>query len=294
MFPTPKPSLSPNTYAYESEPLVKATGFREYDARWLFEKEINLMGVQALGMGLGTLIRQMGVRPDIVIGHDFRSYSASIKYALITGLLAAGCKVHDIGLAVTPMAYFAQFALDVPCVAMVTASHNDNGWTGVKMGAQRPLTFGPDEMTRLKDIVLGAKFDLPGGGAYHFVENFPARYIADLTDRPKLKRRLKVVVACGNGTAGAFAPQVLEAVGCEVVPLDCTLDHSFPRYNPNPEDMKMRCWRTTLMSASASTATATAAAWSTTRARRFSPTRSASCSRATCRACIRMRNSSST
>ena len=60
--------------------------------------------------------------------------------------MAAGCRVHDIGLAVTPMAYFAQFDLDVPCVAMVTASHNDNGWTGVKMGANRPLTFGPDEM----------------------------------------------------------------------------------------------------------------------------------------------------
>jgi phosphomannomutase/phosphoglucomutase len=239
MFPTPKPALSPNTYAYESEPMVKATGFREYDARWLFEKEINLMGMQALGMGLGTLIREMGVAPEVVVGHDFRSYSASIKYALATGLMAAGCRVRDIGLAVTPMAYFAQFDLDVPCVAMVTASHNDNGWTGVKMGAQRPLTFGPDEMTRLKDIVLGAKFDLAGGGSYHFVENFPARYIADLTDRPKLAHRLKVVAACGNGTAGAFSPRVLEAIGCEVVPLDCTLDHSFPRYNPNPEDMAM-------------------------------------------------------
>src|SRR5271155_4487853 len=239
MLPKPEPVLTPNTYAYETRPMVKPTGFREYDARWLFEKEINLMGMQALGMGLGTLIRQMGVRPEIVVGHDFRSYSASIKYALITGLLAAGCKVHDIGLAVTPMAYFAQFELDVPCVAMVTASHNDNGWTGVKMGAQRPLTFGPDEMTRLKDIVLGAKFDLPGGGSYHFVENFPARYIADLTNRPKLKRRLKVVVACGNGTAGAFAPQVMQAIGCEMVPLDTELDYTFPKYNPNPEDMEM-------------------------------------------------------
>jgi phosphomannomutase / phosphoglucomutase len=239
MFPVPKPALSPNTYAYESEPLVKATGFREYDARWLFEKEINLMGVQALGMGLGTLIRQMNIASEIVTGHDFRSYSASIKYALITGLMAAGCRVHDIGLAVTPMAYFAQFALDVPCVAMVTASHNDNGWTGVKMGANRPLTFGPDEMTRLKEIVLGAEFDLRGGGSYRFVENFPARYITDLTSRPKLKRRIKLIAACGNGTAGAFAPRVLEAMGCEVVPLDCELDHTFPRYNPNPEDMKM-------------------------------------------------------
>jgi phosphomannomutase/phosphoglucomutase len=239
MFPTPKPALTPNTYAYESAPLVKPTGFREYDARWLLEKEINLMGVQALGIGLGTLIRQMGVKPEIVVGHDFRSYSASVKMALTAGLLAAGCKVHDIGLAMTPMAYFAQFALDVPCVAMVTASHNDNGWTGVKMGANRPLTFGPNEMKRLKQIVLEGKFDLRGGGSYAFVENFPDRYIADLTTRPKIKRKLKVVAACGNGTAGAFAPKVLAAIGCDVLPLDCELDYTFPRYNPNTEDMKM-------------------------------------------------------
>jgi phosphomannomutase/phosphoglucomutase len=239
MFPTPSPALKPNTYAFESSPLVKPTGFREYDARWLLDREINLMGVQALGMGLGTLIHQLGVRPEIVTGHDFRSYSAAVKMALVCGLMAAGCKVRDIGLALSPMAYFAQFELDVPCVAMVTASHNDNGWTGVKMGAARPLTFGPDEMGRLKEIVLGAHFDLTGGGEYRFVEDFPARYIADLTRRPKLKRRLRVVAACGNGTAGAFVPQVLEAIGCEVVPLDCDLDYTFPKYNPNPEDMKM-------------------------------------------------------
>jgi phosphomannomutase / phosphoglucomutase len=239
MFPKPQPALRPNTYEYESAPLVKPTGFREYDARWLLEKEINLMGVQALGMGLGTLIRELGVRPEIVTGHDFRAYSAAVKMALVSGLLAAGCKVHDIGLALSPMAYFAQFDLDVPCVAMVTASHNDNGWTGVKMGANRPLTFGPDEMGRLKEIVLGARFDLRGGGAYAFVENFPQRYIADLTKRLRLKRALKVVAACGNGTAGAFAPRVLEAIGCEVVPLDCDLDYTFPKYNPNPEEMKM-------------------------------------------------------
>src|ERR1700676_1308600 len=192
MVSKPKPSLKPNTYAYESEAMVKATGFREYDARWLFGSEINLMGVEALGLGLGTLIHELGVKPQLVTGHDFRSYSASIKMALVNGLLAAGIEVKDIGLALTPMAYFAQFDLDVPCVAMVTASHNDNGWTGVKMGANRPLTFGPDEMTRLKEIVLGAKFDLAGGGSYVFVENFAARYIADLTKRPKLKRKLKV------------------------------------------------------------------------------------------------------
>jgi phosphomannomutase/phosphoglucomutase len=197
------------------------------------------MGVEALGLGLGTLIGELGREQRLVTGHDFRSYSASIKMALVNGLIAAGCRVYDIGLALTPMAYFAQFDLDVPCVAMVTASHNDNGWTGVKMGVDRPLTFGPDEMTRLKDIVLGGQFKSKAGGAYEFVANFPQKYIADLTNRPKLKRRLKVVCACGNGTAGAFAPQVLEKIGCEVVPLDCELDHTFPKYNPNTEDLKM-------------------------------------------------------
>ncbi len=239
MYPKPEASLTPNTYAFESSPLVKPTGFREYDARWLFPNEINLMGVQALGMGIGTLVHEMGVRPDIVTGHDFRGYSSSIKYALITGMMAAGLRVKDIGLALSPMAYFGQFALDCPAVAMVTASHNDNGWTGVKMGANRPLTFGPEEMGRLRDIVLNAAFKLREGGAYEFVANFRDTYIADLLNRPKLKRKLKVVAACGNGTAGAFAPQVLEAMGCEVVPLDTELDYTFPRYNPNPEDMKM-------------------------------------------------------
>ncbi|GGE76603.1 phosphomannomutase/phosphoglucomutase [Stappia taiwanensis] len=239
MFPLPVAQLLPNTPEFESHPMVKPTGFREYDARWLFEKEINLMGIQALGMGVATLMHERGTRPDIVVGHDFRSYSASIKMALITGLMAGGVRVHDIGLALSPMAYFAQFALDVPAVAMVTASHNDNGWTGVKMGIDRPLTFGPDEMTRLKELVLTATFKPAEGGAYRFVENFADVYIRDLTDRAKLSRPIKVVAACGNGTAGAFAPKVLEALGAEVVPLDCELDHSFPRYNPNPEDMKM-------------------------------------------------------
>ena len=130
MFPKPQPQLLPNTYAYESRPMVKPTGFREYDARWLFEQEINLMGAEALGLGLARLLKDLGVKREIVVGHDFRSYSASIKLAMTAGLMAGGAQVRDIGLAITPMAYFAQFALDTPAVAMVTASHNENGWTG--------------------------------------------------------------------------------------------------------------------------------------------------------------------
>jgi phosphomannomutase / phosphoglucomutase len=242
----PVADVLPNSFGFETRPLVKPTGFREYDARWWFghsaspkAPELNLMGVQALGMGIGTLIRRLGAGPDIVTGHDFRSYSMSIKLALVSGLMAAGARVKDIGLALSPMAYFAQFALDVPSVAMVTASHNENGWTGVKMGAQRPLTFGPEEMGALKAIVLDGDFDLTGGGSYEFVPDFRQTYLDDVTAGVKLTRRIKVVAACGNGTAGAFAPEMLERIGCEVIPLDVELDHSFPRYNPNPEDMEM-------------------------------------------------------
>lgn len=239
MFPKPRTDLKPNTVEFERFPQIKPTGFREYDARWLYPEEINLMGIQAIGLGLAALHRERGKPARIVVGHDYRSYSAAIKTSLISGLLAGGAEVHDIGLALSPVAYFAQFALDVESVAMVTASHNDNGWTGIKMGFDRPLTFGPDDMSALKEIVLSGTATAADGSRYYFHDDLAARYMADLQDRPAYKRRLKAVVACGNGTAGAFAPQVLEAVGLDVVPLHCSLDHSFPNHNPNPEDMAM-------------------------------------------------------
>lgn len=239
MLPAPRADLVANTFDYEVQPLVKATGFREYDARWLFGPEINLLGVQALGLGLGTYIHELGQK-RIVIGHDFRSYSLSIKQALTIGLVAAGCEVLDIGLAVSPMAYFAQFDLDAPCVAMVTASHNENGWTGVKMGAQRPLTFGPDEMGRLKEIVLKGEWKQRPGGSVAHIAGVAERYIADVASRGQISRPLKVVAACGNGTAAAFAPEALRRMGVAVVvEMDCELDWSFPKYNPNPEDSVM-------------------------------------------------------
>jgi len=242
----PHASLVPNSWEFENEALIKPTGFREYDARWWFghpgsdkAPDLNLYGVQMLGMGLGTLIHELGVAPKIVVGHDFRSYSLSVKQALEVGLMAAGIEVHDIGLALSPVAYYAQFDLDIPCVAMVTASHNSNGWTGVKMGVDRPLTFGPDEMSRLREIVLSGSAKVQSGGGYVRQEGVAARYLDDVAADVSINRPLKVVAACGNGTAGAFAPQALRAMGAEVIEMDCELDHSFPRYNPNPEDMKM-------------------------------------------------------
>ena len=215
-------------------------GFREYDARWLYPENINLKGIINLGKGLGSQIIHHTKKnnPRVVVGHDYRSYSEDIKENLKKGLISTGCFVEDLGLSLSPMVYFAQFNLDSDAVAMVTASHNENGWTGVKMGIKKGLTHAPEEMKELKEITLKSKF-LEGKGKEKKIENFQDIYKNDLIKKNKLNKKIKVIAACGNGTAGIFAPDILRGIGCEVVELDCKLDWTFPKYNPNPEDMEM-------------------------------------------------------
>ncbi len=235
----PAATVSQNTWEFLRDAMITPTGFREYDARWKYPDDINLPGITALGMGLGTQMYKEGIEPVIAVGNDYREYSLTVKNALMLGLIQAGIKVRDIGPALSPMAYFSQFHLDAPAVAMVTASHNPNGWTGVKMGFQRPLTHGPDEMGRLRDIVLNGEQVAREGGSYEFVHGVREAYIDDLCGDFKMTRKLRVVCATGNGTASAFAPEVLERIGVEVVPSHNQLDYNFPHYNPNPEAMEM-------------------------------------------------------
>jgi phosphomannomutase/phosphoglucomutase len=215
-------------------------GFREYDARWLYEKDINKAGIKNLGKGLGTQIIKHTKKnnPRVIVGHDYRSYSEEIKLELKKGLISTGCFIEDVGLSLSPMVYFAQFNLDADAIAMVTASHNENGWTGVKMGIKKGLTHAPEEMQELKDITLNQKF-IEGQGDQKKIDNFQQVYKDDLINKNKIKKKIKAVVACGNGTAGIFAPDILRGIGCEVVELDCNLDWTFPKYNPNPEDLEM-------------------------------------------------------
>ena len=215
-------------------------GFREYDARWLYEKDISRDGITNLGKGLGTQIKIHTKKnnPRVIVGHDYRSYSEEIKSALKKGLISTGCFIEDVGLSLSPMVYFAQFNLDADAVAMITASHNENGWTGVKMGIKKGLTHAPEEMQELKDITLNEKFT-SGEGAEKKIENFQEIYKNDLIKGNKINKKLKAIVACGNGTAGVFAPDILRGIGCEVIELDCELDWTFPKYNPNPEDLEM-------------------------------------------------------
>ena len=136
------------------------------------------------------------------------------------------------------MVYYAQFNLEADAVAMITASHNENGWTGVKMGIKKGLTHAPEEMKELKDLTLNQNF-IKGEGSEKQIKNFKEIYEKDLIDKNKIEKKIKAVVACGNGTAGVFAPGILRGIGCEVIEIDCNLDWSFPKYNPNPEDLEM-------------------------------------------------------
>ncbi len=216
---------------------IDPLGFREYDARWLYPKNINNLGIESVGKGFGTQIKKKIDNPNVIVGYDYRSYSETVKENFVKGLLSTGCNVQDIGLCLSPTVYFSQFKLKSDAVAMITASHNENGWTGIKMGIEKGLTHCKEEMSELKDIVLSEKFT-SGKGTYKSIKDFNKIYINELS-KNKIKKKIKVVAACGNGTAGIFAPDILRGIGCDVIELDCKLDYSFPKYNPNPEDMKM-------------------------------------------------------
>ena len=138
---------------------INPNGFREYDARWLYEKDIDLDGITDLGKGLGSQIikHTNKTNPRVIVGHDYRSYSEDIKKALTNGLTSTGCNVEDIGLSLSPTVYFSQFNLNSDAIAMVTASHNENGWTGVKMGIKKGLTHAPEETVSYTHLTLPTK-----------------------------------------------------------------------------------------------------------------------------------------
>lgn len=220
---------------------IAPQGFREYDVRWRYPDEIDLPGLTRLGQGIGAQLARRGI-PEIAVGHDLRSYAPAVAEALIQGLLTAGARVEEIGLALSPMMYFAYGALPVGAIAMVTASHNPNGWTGVKIGMEPPLTHGTEDMAELRQIVLEAPplvAKTPGTRLTGRGDALRAAYLDDLAEGRALSRPLRVVCATGNGTAGAFAPHLLARMGATVLPRHTALDPSFPHYNPNPEGHEM-------------------------------------------------------
>ncbi|MEI9814704.1 MAG: phosphomannomutase/phosphoglucomutase [Acidobacteriota bacterium] len=225
-----------NSYDYFERTLMTPNGFREYDVRWLLGKEVNPNGFTLLGKSYGTYAKRVLGQSKVVVGHDFRKYSQDLCNAFILGLLASGMDVVDIGMALSPMLYFSQHLFNCKAGAMITASHNENGWTGIKIACGLSATLGPDDIIAFRKIVEGGDYET-GKGFYESTGVVYEDYKNDALKDGPLPKKLKVVLAAGNGTAGRFVPQALRELGCEVVELDCTPDWDFKRYNPNPEDV---------------------------------------------------------
>ncbi len=230
---------SPCSWSFNEDIWISPNGFREYDCRWRFPEEINHLGLTEIGKALGTYINELGKSSDIIVGCDFRSYSPAVKNALNIGLISSGMKILDIGTVISPMAYYARVKLGIPNLCMITASHNPNGWTGIKVGIEHPFTLAPKDIRALKTIVFSGKTRMKDGGQYKQYTTMARDYIHHLTKDVKIKRRLSVVCATGNGTASYFAPDLLKRMGIEVIPLHTEPDSSFPNYNPNPESLVM-------------------------------------------------------
>ncbi|MBN1571554.1 MAG: phosphomannomutase/phosphoglucomutase [Acidobacteria bacterium] len=225
-----------NSFQYFEKTMIAPNGFREYDLRWLLGKEINPNGFVLMGRSYGTYLLRVLGKSQAIIGHDFRAYSQNLSFAFIVGLLSSGVDVIDIGLAITPMVYFAQHHLQCDGAAAITASHNENGWTGIKLAKGLSSTLGPDDIQLLRGIVEKGDFE-SGRGEYRSVEGIFDEYLKDILKAGRLARLPKVVFAAGNGTAGLYGPAVLRALGCDVVELHCEGDWDFPNHNPNPEDV---------------------------------------------------------
>ena len=225
-----------NSYEYFEKTLITDNGFREYDVRWLIGDEINANGFLVLGKAYGTMAQEVLGEKKVVVGHDFRKYSQDLQRSLVVGLMSTGIHVIDIGLALTPMVYFAQHHFNVKAACQVTASHNENGWCGMKIAQGLSSTLGPEGILQFKDIVHRDTF-LTGNGSYECVDGVDELFIQDAVGGYKLKKRIKVVVAAGNGTGGRYAPEAMRRLGCDVVEVDCTADWDFKRHNPNPEDV---------------------------------------------------------
>jgi len=207
--------------------------FRSYDIRGLVGTQLNEQVMFALGQALGSAALCQN-QQSIVVGGDGRLSSPVLQRSLTEGLLDAGLEVIGIGQVPTPVLYYATHVLPSRSGAMVTGSHNPSDYNGLKMVIdQKVLTqeavIGLRERIIEKDLITGRK------GSLQQIEIID-RYIAEVAGEIKVSRPLKVVVDCGNGVPGAVAPRLFEALGCEVVPLYCEVDGSFPNHHPDPAE----------------------------------------------------------
>ena len=209
---------------------VAASIFKAYDIRGVVPASLNEAVAEALGLAFGTQARQQGEN-TVAVGRDGRLSGPALSAALIRGLVAAGVDVIDIGLATTPMLYFAASTLCKSGI-QVTGSHNPRDYNGFKMVLAGRAIYGEDIQALRRMMETDSHRFADGGRVRHV--NVLAPYTDRIVGDVKLSRPMKVVVDCGNGIAGASAPALFRALGCEVIELFSEVDGNFPNHHPDP------------------------------------------------------------
>jgi phosphomannomutase/phosphoglucomutase len=205
--------------------------FREYDIRGIVDKDLNLEFVEYLGRGIGTFFRRHGKR-QVALGRDARLSSPAYAEAVTRGLLSTGCSVVDIGLVPTPLLYFAVFYKKNEAAVMITGSHNPPEYNGFKMMVGEETLYG-ETIQQVYRILKNGKLtsDQPGTrSSYDVIPEYENYVLNDI----RLRRKLKVVLDAGNGTAGFVAGPIFRKLGCEVTELYCEPDGMFPNHHPDP------------------------------------------------------------
>ncbi len=207
--------------------------FREYDIRGIVGRDLDAGVAEPVGRAYGSLVREQAgkARPRVVVGRDNRLSSPELARALVRGIRASGVDVLDIGTVPTPMVYWTEKMRGLDGGVQVTGSHNPPEWNGIKMTVGSRAIYGATIQGLRGRIERG---DLVSGTGGHVDEDVSDAYLADLVDRFRLARPVKVAVDCGNGSGALVAERLFAALGAEVVPLFCQSDGTFPNHHPDP------------------------------------------------------------
>ncbi len=213
---------------------VPAEIFRTYDIRGIVGRTLTPAIVREIGRALGSLGRERGA-PTFALGRDGRLSGPELSAALTEGLLSAGADAIDIGMAPTPVAYFAAHHLDCGSCVAITGSHNPPDYNGLKMVIAGGTLWGEDVQELRRSIETGK---LSKGSGKRSTANVLDAYVERIAGDVRLARPFRIAVDCGNGVAGMLAPRLYRRLGCEVEELYCEVDGRFPNHHPDPSQPK--------------------------------------------------------
>lgn len=215
--------------------------FRAYDIRGIAmateqfpDLDLTPETVNLIGKGSGTYMKRKYGTKNMVVGRDNRLHSETLQKAFIEGVLSTGVDVIDVGLSTSPLIYYAICKYDYDSGVNITASHNPKEYNGIKINGKDAHSVCGEELQAILKLIQEEDFETGNGVSSTKNNNF-AIYLNEITSRIQLAKKLKVVVDAGNGVAGIFAQQLLEALGCKVYPLFCEPDGNFPNHEANPE-----------------------------------------------------------